>query len=158
MERSWSISNSGPVRGFKKGSRPQVAGPREQLLADPMAHLGAQAVAGEVLAVRSPHHASIGTNFFHPFRAHLISQFDHLIGDAVGLELASKGVHVSKLTVVGNPTRDCRHIRHPWFGADRAEVLILDQPAADHLSDLFCVFGRPLGCGLLILSESFVSY
>src|ERR1700751_2946831 len=82
-----------PVRRFKKSSSAQLAGAREQRLGDPMAHLGAQAAAGEVLAVRSPHHASIGTNFFHPFRAQLISQFDHLIGDALGLELASKGVH-----------------------------------------------------------------
>jgi hypothetical protein len=63
-------------QGFKKGSSAQLAGAREQLLGDPMAHLGTQAAAGEVLAVRSPHHASISTNFFDPFRARGGALFD----------------------------------------------------------------------------------
>lgn|SRR5215813_1555473 len=76
-------------RGFKEGSSAQLAGAREQLLGDPMAHLAAQEAAGEVLAVWTPNHASIRADFFHPVPARIMNQFDHLIGDAVGLELAS---------------------------------------------------------------------
>src|SRR5262249_60452366 len=140
-ERPWNFEFRGS-RGFKEGSSTQLAGAREQLVGDPMAHFDAQAVAEEVLAGWTPNHASISADFFYPFRAHFISQFDHLIGDAVGLELAGKGVHVPKLTVVGNPTRDCRHIRHPGFGADRAQVLILGHPAADRLSDPYAALDR----------------
>ena len=128
-------------------------GAREQLLGNPLPDLNAQAAAGEVLTVWSPYNASVGVDFFHPLRAHRVRQIYCIIADAVGLELAGARVHVSKLLIVGNPACDCRHRWHSGFGTDRAEALIVDQTVADHVSDLFCVFGRPLGCGLPIVSN-----
>jgi hypothetical protein len=131
----------------------ELAGAREQLLGNPLADLNAQAAAGEVLAVWSAHHASTGADFFHQLRAHRVRQIHCIIADAVGLKLAGARVHVPKLAMVGNPSCDCSQSWHSGFGTDRAEALFVDQTAADRVSDLFCVFGRLLGCGLPIVSN-----
>src|SRR6516165_4440155 len=106
-----------------------------------MAYLEAQEAAGNALAIPTKHHASISANLFNPRAAHRVDDFKHLIADALGLELASERVTLSKFGIVGNPTRDRSHIRHSGLGTDRAQALIFDQAAADHLADLAGVFG-----------------
>src|SRR6516225_8217779 len=105
-----------------------------------MAYLEAQEAAGNALAIPTKHHASISANLFNPRAAHRVDDLRHLIADALGLELASERVALSKFWIVGNPTRDRGHIRHAGLGADGAQALILDQAVADRLADLAGVF------------------
>jgi len=104
-----------------------------------MAYLEAQEAAGNALAIPTKHHASISANLFNPRAAHRVDDFKHLIADALGLELASERVTLSKFGIVGNPTRDRSHIRHSGLGTDGAQARIFDQ-AAEIISPISVVY------------------